>query len=1785
MNKKLTRIPSLVLCLVLMFQQSGFAQIAGQLDISGYLTVLRNSFIQDKFRPLHLRYLSYDNLNNSFKLLLDKGDLKDIKAPQIQETTQKLLEYFFVGVSLPNSSFWVNLRPDSPNNIIDPYLAQTDAGKILLEADLQLKKDTAKFTSPENPKGKEYWDKLYKKAGELFGYDNITIPTLTRPWIVPDEIIIREANDNAYIYKATLKVQLEQDHLKDSAVYNFDDPRLKELNEYSSQLIRELIIPELTREINTSKRYATLRQVYYSLILAQWFKQKFYGKGGFYSWLIDRKDMNGLISKGYWSKDAYFKEYQKSFKDGEYNIKEPVYTPYGQTIRSYFSGGVALQKIPIQSISAEGSAIISPPYTVGALVHGKPDNIEITLDRKEPPKGTPATLLRYMYANGIFEDNPKKSIELSGQRGGNDSLRTIQKELQILKEVGLIEGSGRAGYYLSAWLKNISPEKIIEDSPELSNPSMSPEEIHVVNARVLSRGSLVITNPTIGKNAYMQQNFDYRKFWDIKNDEITAVEGAIKELVSEGYNEYEIRLIFNQHIRRLKQREYIDLTKDKWLGRLRTAFYMWKIRRALYDYHLVNIFGGSEELKQENVARVAREFQRLMENDLENEDINFVVFSGGSGVGNSTIWNKLMEIAPKGRFKKFIMYNTRDRRPDEDDDFRNDLDPKTIGRDLVRAIQIILNNGVERFDILNVTISNIREYKEALYAKLKLEGINLAIVLPKLDKILDLYKVGINGKRIARDEFVNIKQEYFAEYMEDKNTVSMDPPFAHKKYTSQNDEISLSERIGRLKNGKYRVYGEFDGLQYFFLPKGYLEELGKQGKVKIILFNKTDLQGISFKKIEEILSSQNRDTVYVLETISEFMELIKQGFGNKIRSYIVLPVEIIEEDNYISAEKSDIPNILIDRGYKILAFTSRGGSSSDTFLAENRDGKNVIIKYSDWEGISGNGSPWLRRQKDKLMYIQRKYPQQSRRLYPKVLDFYDDGKVVYYAMEYFEGAQDITQYFLNNDELSPEQMLQEVSDIVSVMVETHYSHPPQAPFHTYEGEIEANLFNRALYRMQLLGLHKGDVYARLLKPNKFRSNAERRFQIKDFDDYPDISYFFEDLMKRKTIVINSKVYPNMPILLKRFEENIDLIQSRMGPAHFSHYVHSDLSLRNILRLPNGDIKLIDVRGVNVNETSPSKVSIEYDLAKIAHSFFMEIVRNDLYELNARNESGQFFFDWKFDDTLGVERYLYVWRKYREILKNNPDLQKLLKFKSEDEQAEFLDYILLIECFNYLSDAIHRFSQDSSGKDSLIYYLQATVSLYEFLEKQKLLLLQDNETLTNEVPVKFQEGGIVAPALSIIKNQIIEIERRRGQLTPTEIDNKVKRIIQAIKSKEFEIKGEEVDILKDASSDEIVIGQIDRNIAENFEYIHRTANAIVLTPDLQHVVLTRRAHNKGQYPYYLTIPGGHLLSGQDYQDAIIDELKEELELTSLTGELLEVDTYAYGLDSITSRDKTKERRELFIYRLTTDEYQRILKREKDLEEIAKGENGKNRLIKELGARQFEGIGEVWSYHEVSLSEIENAVIGRDDGSPYGETRFLEINDIISGQKMKIPFTPDLLNHLVSNYSLMEKIKNIIKRIQNDNDRGGQANTKKGPGSISLPVDKKGGIDFRVLPIVSQQVNASAYNSLVLSKEQRDNVSFDLEWAQIENMINAGIVPSGQRIKDYLNSCCKKQELNQGIDKALSCIMDIMRLEEKQCEATDPALRELLVLLESGKPADQLEAALVNINFTSEEPQSY
>jgi hypothetical protein len=159
----------------------------------------------------------------------------------------------------------------------------------------------------------------------------------------------------------------------------------------------------------------------------------------------------------------------------------------------------------------------------------------------------------------------------------------------------------------------------------------------------------------------------------------------------------------------------------------------------------------------------------------------------------------------------------------------------------------------------------------------------------------------------------------------------------------------------------------------------------------------------------------------------------------------------------------------------------------------------------------------------------------------------------------------------------------------------------------------------------------------------------------------------------------------------------------------------------------------------------------------------------------------------------------------------------------------------------------------------------------------------------------------------------------------------------------------------------------------------------------------------------------------------------------------------------------------------------------------------------------------------------------------------------------------------------RIKRIVEKssVLIDDDRISRFSDT--PTSIQSASDTKGGVDFRALPIVTEPLNTPRINMPLSSL---NNFRADPEWQEIQNMVNAGIIPSGQRIKDYLQACCKKKELNGEIGVVLNCIADIMRIEEGRVSATDPEFKDMLVLLESGKSAEELKTALDKINFQSE-----
>jgi len=121
---------------------------------------------------------------------------------------------------------------------------------------------------------------------------------------------------------------------------------------------------------------------------------------------------------------------------------------------------------------------------------------------------------------------------------------------------------------------------------------------------------------------------------------------------------------------------------------------------------------------------------------------------------------------------------------------------------------------------------------------------------------------------------------------------------------------------------------------------------------------------------------------------------------------------------------------------------------------------------------------------------------------------------------------------------------------------------------------------------------------------------------------------------------------------------------------------------------------------------------------------------------------------------------------------------------------------------------------------------------------------------------------------------------------------------------------------------------------------------------------------------------------------------------------------------------------------------------------------------------------------------------------------------------------------------------------------------------------GGIDFRNLPIVTQAIGNLSVNIDNYAIQNRLNcVNLNTEWREIENLVNSEIIPSSERIKEYIQASCYKGSVEKDIDKVISCISDIFRIEEEHCSPTEPVLRDILVVLDSANSAQQLKAVFI------------
>ncbi|MBF0387952.1 MAG: hypothetical protein HQL20_08875 [Candidatus Omnitrophica bacterium] len=303
------------------------------------------------FTPAHLRGLVV-HPDEPFKLdfIIQRGDT-ELSAGQKQEEYSRLIKYFLASLAVPDRDQWVNLSPFEKDRVIADNFGLTEMGRDLLAQDYLLKQFTASLTDPASDLGKKFWARVYEQAYDKFGTTDIPTDTFNKVWIVPDHAAVCEKGNTVYVLEHHLKVLTETDYLAlkqkepDSAVSGAPAAQAAEggsalVQEISIQAVREVILPELEKEVNEGAGFALLRQAYSGMLLAAWYK---------------RTLMNSILAKVYGdsskvkgvdqdpaNNQQIYERYVAAFKKGVVNLIQEDVDRYSQELipRKYFSGGI-----------------------------------------------------------------------------------------------------------------------------------------------------------------------------------------------------------------------------------------------------------------------------------------------------------------------------------------------------------------------------------------------------------------------------------------------------------------------------------------------------------------------------------------------------------------------------------------------------------------------------------------------------------------------------------------------------------------------------------------------------------------------------------------------------------------------------------------------------------------------------------------------------------------------------------------------------------------------------------------------------------------------------------------------------------------------------------------------------------------------------------------------------------------------------------------------------------------------------------------------------------------------------------------------------------------------------------------------------------------------------------------------------------------------------------------------------------------------------------------------------
>jgi uncharacterized repeat protein (TIGR01451 family) len=295
------------------------------------------------FTSLELRYVA-DNGKNGIRYSLRGNPSAAPSDPNVAlDTAGQASDAFFTWMSLPPQSFWVNLNPSEPDRVIDPTLARSDAGRVLLEADLLLKKTTVNLLNPDTALGDQFWDELEALYGERAPQACLGF----RVWIVPEPATVRESNGELYILDAPLTVKTQGMTITDPARPDLTCPRESDAVEAKKEeILRRLIMPPVIQAVRTQPQYEPLRRVYFSRVAAEWFRTRSATQPTALSQFVNTGNIDRWVSRTPWDPRDVFNRYLTSIRNGEWSTTRRIKVGDREYLRTMVMGGVDFSQTP-----------------------------------------------------------------------------------------------------------------------------------------------------------------------------------------------------------------------------------------------------------------------------------------------------------------------------------------------------------------------------------------------------------------------------------------------------------------------------------------------------------------------------------------------------------------------------------------------------------------------------------------------------------------------------------------------------------------------------------------------------------------------------------------------------------------------------------------------------------------------------------------------------------------------------------------------------------------------------------------------------------------------------------------------------------------------------------------------------------------------------------------------------------------------------------------------------------------------------------------------------------------------------------------------------------------------------------------------------------------------------------------------------------------------------------------------------------------------------------------------